>query len=431
MSHLLADMKPAMKSVTELTLCVIHEHIRLADTSVACGSETNEGRSLRHQQQQQQGATATTMCPKGLGVVAGSVFALLSAAVPNLQKVSLRGCCWDAALPSFGASCPHLISLDIQIPNVPIEALDDFGLHLPGLMSLSLANTLVSYFAEPEVTCYLQKLLRATQHCANLTYLEIEFAGRISLSLSNDAWLLIPRSLKHLMCDCDTLDSDSFITLKRRVQSLCLAEGHWSFPDCLKNFPVMKRLDIMLPGVVYVLCRTRIEILGEIRDNSHSRLGAFREWIWGKGCFLKCNDMRFHGSGKQILEVFSWLPQMPHVKNLTVVLEDNSMPLCLKDIPRLFPTADSLMIFGRVSAQSGVWGDDVLSLLAAQQCIKLLVMRCRQLAITAAGLVVLSHSFPCLEKVTILGEMIQGFSSEGELQAEIKKLGLETRMTFL
>lgn len=150
----------------------------------------------------------------------GIVFASLAMAVPKLEALQLLGCCWDAASPAFGASCPRLSSLRIEALHVPMSALQDFGTRLPHLTTLALCYHNDQRNEETEMVFeYMNAVLSVAQCCSKLTMLDIDFSQRITLECKFLSWGLLPQSLWNLRCSCAVDPSEAFDTLIRSLPS--------------------------------------------------------------------------------------------------------------------------------------------------------------------------------------------------------------------
>ncbi|MEW5316045.1 MAG: hypothetical protein WDW38_007435 [Sanguina aurantia] len=222
-------MAKAVLSVKALTLTVYHDtRVDNTDGDMDVDPSGPEARAKQLEQQKlRRDCRDFTLplqftCPNGLAVVSGGVFAILANAVPNLRELNLCGCCWDAAIPSFGLACPHLIQLDFEALSVPVEALMNLPANLPNLTSLGIMNYDAGAADQPQLAAYLDAFLPTTQQCARLANLDIELGEYPSLTCQPDTWALIPTGLQHLCCACYMAESPSFNTLIRRVPSLCL-----------------------------------------------------------------------------------------------------------------------------------------------------------------------------------------------------------------
>lgn len=426
MMRLLSGFQSEMQSVKELTLCVVDAHNKPQPDDVARGSECSGVVKPQLQLEQQPESTEfNTAVPQSHGAVAGNVASLLAAAVPNLQKLNLRGCCWDAALSFYGASCPDLVSLDVQVPNVPIEALHDFCVLLKSLQNVSVGNTMISGVdMTKQVNQYMEIFLRTTRRCANLKSLIIDFHRGVRLQLSPDAWVFVPSSLQHLACDSSMEGCESFKLLARRVRSLCYQSAAWDLPAQLLLYPILEHLHVLSMGFVSIKCKGSATPNNDIVSFSNGSLHALKEKFLSGRFSLKCSWVWFTGTSEEIQDVFTWLPQILEVDSLTLKLQGESAPLCLTQIQRLFPAVNLINLSKADLESAEHWGVDTLMPLTKLHSIRSLNLRNAHFSLDISDLVCLCSSAATLKDLTVNAKLIKGVV-ESELKAEMSKIGRE------
>lgn len=433
-------MAKAISHVKTLTLTVIH-HEYVEDK----GDEDNVGAIAALEGQPQQPEQPILLQPEvvpqddditpavhDLGLVSGGVFAMLAAGVPNLRELKLRGCCWDAALSTFGLACPHLIKLDFEALNVPLEALESFGKDLPNLVFVSIMNRVVETSSRRKLGRYLDAFLPTTQQCLQLSRLEIEFKEGTKVACQPDTWALIPADLKHLRCGCYMEASPSFDALIRRVPSLSL-----EVPPCdtlqqiFHEFPILEKVEFLSTcgEAVYVICDgdpPQQDDNNNVDDGFFDypfKLSDVKQRLLSGRFSLTCHSMSFTGSALEVRDVFQWLPTFSGVGMVEIVFEGNNAPPCMEHVVRLFPRVHQLILGGSFVGR-GVWDImEALGPLAALPKLGILTLRCPQLALTLDSLTQLCVSLPRLKVLIVAAEMCEGIVQADELASAIGMLG--------
>lgn len=444
MQCLLSEMKGAIQGVKSLTLKVVHRRVilrqlRMAASSLTVQTTLKPKHHRQQRQQQQRGLRSKAAveqyqaqkfeesfppkpfamtCPVELGTVCGSVFAMLADSVPNLRKLCLRGCCWDAALNAFGISCPLLDTLDIEVPHVPVQALRDFGKHLPNLVSVTAGNRrCVCKSDEPHIGLWMDIFLPSTQHCRRLTSLSLEFPAGCTLTCQPDVWKHVPTSLKHLQCGILLVQSDAFLELIRQMPSLCMeADSVGDLCQLFQHATLLERLEIMDSQAASLHCG------GDESAPAPSGLTMLKERFINGRFSLVCGGMSFIGTDEDVREVFKWLPQIPGIRQVELVCVGSMQPRCLEDVQRLFPEVREIILEGS-EGDEGEWDMEVLKPLATMSAVEHLELQCPQLVLTLPGLVQLCSSMEGLRELLLGADLCEDLN-ESDISAAIQGLGL-------
>lgn len=133
-------------------------------------------------------------CPSHLEVVPRMVYELLSAAVPNLEHLSLLGHCCDGALKAFGPACPELHILQVEASTVPVKALHRVFNYVPGLTDFMIIKRGAR---GNDLQLFTSEAFFLVRHCEYLTVLEMDFGGSFKLMCAKLVW---PVGLCELRC---------------------------------------------------------------------------------------------------------------------------------------------------------------------------------------------------------------------------------------
>lgn len=220
------------------------------------------------------------VCPATFRIVTGGVYALLAEAVPCLQTLRLQGCCWDAALDVFGASCSQLRAIVIQPLSVQMEALRGLGASLPHLTTLRFQITRIYEQNEEQLGKYMDAAMLEVKLCKALTHLVLHFDASMTLTCQPDSWVGLPCTLKCLECNCRVESSDTYATLMHTLTSLSLLESPCQkLVELFSSFPHLCALTLTgYDG----LC---VDFSGELE--SELRLGLLRKRFLEEGLFSR------------------------------------------------------------------------------------------------------------------------------------------------
>lgn len=482
MKVLLAGMANAVSSVTELTLQVNHRHSQLCQDSAVEKLATS-----RKQQQQQQDSYEEdseekdseekdseeegsdgeeedseeevpdeevsdeeedseeaheariamdldehgdpcigmgTHCPHGFGAVSGGVFAMLAAALPVLKKLKLYGHCWNPALPTFGAACPLLADLTVDLLRVPIDALRGLAQHLPAITSITLASWGLDIWEgdrdRAALQAYVDAALLEVKPCVKLAVLRIDLPDTVTLTCPSTLWEQLPMTLRHFECQCKVTRSSGFTRLTGRVPSLTVAEPPFlDLHTLLRNSPPLERLEVITNNTdewdTITLACSRAE------DLPWGQICPLKQRLLARHFSLKCFDLCLSGTVQEVQEVLSWLPRFADVHSITVVFRGGTMAPCLGRLPHLFGGVglDEIRLEGHVD-QSDLPDMDAgfFAPLAGMAELSSLDLSCVGMTLTVPGLVQLCMTLPDLEELT-------GPLSEGFIRSEVRSALLD------
>lgn len=448
MELFVVGMRNALSCVKKLKLTVDQRQIEFAKLSSAGGfevisAEGYEQQQQQNQQQQQQQQLVTLerfsaesfikRYPEELGVVAGSVFAVLASAVPKLCKLSLLGFCWDAALHSFGISCPHIASLKVDISTVSLKALQNFGNHLPHLVSISICGNNSNYQNTHQIDSHMDSFLRMTSPCLELKRLKIDCSSSdfFPITCNPGAWEMVPAGLQRFKCFCSMARTVSYDTLLRRVPNLFLSElPRDDLIKVLHDFPELKSLEMEN-------WRERVKIVcgfhhHHMEDSIPNRRALLKERILTQGFSLSCFSWEFSGTCQQIQEVFEWLPPFSSVEHLSFFLEDEATPGFLGQVMHIFPSVCRVTLKGPRDAEAEIWDMEVLRPLMhisqramTQNTSFVLDLRCSQFALTVPGVEKLCRNAPASMTLQVAPwVLVDGV----KFKDDFKQLGLECKL---
>lgn len=336
--YLIAGLGTALGNVTALSLHVISRKGKLTqaqavttpDDQVANALEQQQQHGEEQQQQEQlfeekdylamlaaladgDDAFKPTFMLVGPGegeVAPSSVFSMLAAAVPCLRSLTLSGCCWDALLPAFGASCRQVEELHVSIKHIPFSALKGLGHHLPSLRFLGILSD--SRGDQFLVAKYMDALMVEMQDCKQLYRLKLRFYetrcwdsttnGSISLTCKAESWSHLPKSLREFDCNSRIRSSGQYTTFIQGMRSLTLQEAPCDeLAQVLVDFPLLEHLLVNgaeMPGWHFTC------------PNDAVGMSSLRMRIGAVSFNLDYNQLTLKGTGTRIAEVFDCMPQV-------------------------------------------------------------------------------------------------------------------------
>lgn len=182
-------------------------------------------------------------CPDNLVCVASAVFTMLAAAVPNLVHLGLEGCCRDAALASFGSSCPQLRSLQVDDITVSLEALQPISQHLCNLTHFKIS---LPPGDQTQFERHVEAVLVLLQGCQLLETLELDFEYCGAVKVQRQLWQLLPPSLTELVTTCNLWpDAGGNICIPGSLQHLTmLGLQRIDLLSILQQAPLLQQLNV-------------------------------------------------------------------------------------------------------------------------------------------------------------------------------------------
>lgn len=341
-----------------------------------------------------QGSPPPTSCPASFAVVTRAVCAMLAAALPCLSNLTLRGCCRDPAFSAFGASCPHLIGLQVEALSLPIRALKGITTHLPQLTGFVLASPTLC----PDSPClavavqlmeYLEASLLALQPSTLLNAVRLGFDKRVILECKPGDWLHIPPNLHEFDCGCILRGIHNVPGLLSLLRTLSLNETprFEKVIQILSLAPHLQELDTTTNPACVVWCE---------REDTFSGIALLRERLL-TGLHIYLPSVHLVGSNAQIAAVMAALPASPFwTRSCVLQFVGDPQPNCLSDVARVFTRLNELTLLTDAPLlDMPVVGTELLEALAACTSLTTLWIRV-QMSHTTSNLLRLCLAMPAL-----------------------------------
>lgn len=272
--------------------------------------------------------------------VSKALCAMLAAAMPNLQRLTLSGMCIDVNLPVFGAKCPQLVCLQVEALTVPLFAIAQMHVALPGLTHFVLHSRSVGEGANLHL--YVDTVIRLLSGCSGLRVLELDFG-----SVANGANLLVccnlkewenrPKCLDDLRCNLEMIpllpgapalfDNLRFLT----VHELPLS----NLPQLLQHTPLLERATVTGDGDV--------ELCWLSNDDEEEDIVMSEDIPWYKeqllgGFQFSCPNVTLMGPTEAVVEVMTWLSPLANTTRCQIGLPGTVPdPKCTAMLERLCP----------------------------------------------------------------------------------------------
>lgn len=307
------------------------------------------------------GPGAPPSCPAQFSQISQALCSLLAEAVPNLQQLSIEGCCRDAAFPAFGSLCPQLARLKVEALTVPISALHSVGLSLPNLTCFTLTPPCVEddYDAAGR---YVDAALKALHSSKSLTTMMLDLHSKTRVSQGQ--WVVVPPRLVHfsihssinLLCNAPKVLSQlhtlSLSTIKGSVNFMLIIHA-------LTCAPQLKQLSANGAAELLVTCDSE-QVMLQVNYLRRRMLS---------GLDFVVPSLRLFGSSVKIHQVLASLPIIPSVESCTLIF--NQTPcLVLEHCSRGFPNLAQLILRSTSPFTSNThMGSELLASLAG--CVKL------------------------------------------------------------
>ncbi|MEW5313575.1 MAG: hypothetical protein WDW38_005133 [Sanguina aurantia] len=305
-----------------------------------------------------------TTCPEEFAQVSHAVCARLASALPHLQSLTLRGCCRDAALDTFGALCPGLTHLQVEALTVPITALQNLHQHLPSLVHLCIRKKYAFPPAPKHLTrrgdravyrrCairhtwgltgqYVDAALTAIHDCTSLRTLQLDLdkpPGGSGLCTRMSSHPLMPY-LEEVQSSCE-LPRDLYLPLMGGVQRLTLPELSFH-PD--SEFSMVPALE-GLQGLRQLTAAGDVELRFSSKRGDHMRtLSLLKQRMVLGGLHFIAPEINLHGSSRSIQADLKALHPLPGIVHCDVSVVDGSprADLCA-EAARAFPGMRELTV---------------------------------------------------------------------------------------
>lgn len=168
---------------------------------------------------------------------------MLAAVVPNLVNLGLEGCCRDAALASFGSSCPQLRSLHVDDITVSLEALQPLAQHLCRLSHFKIS---LPPGDQTKFEHHVEAVLVLLQGCPLLASLELDFEYCGAAKVKGQLWQLLPPSLTELVTNCNLwAGAGGNICIPGSLRRLTmLGLQHVDLLSILQQAPLLQELNV-------------------------------------------------------------------------------------------------------------------------------------------------------------------------------------------
>lgn len=187
--RLTEGLQSAMQSVKQLHITIHHTH-HLCESSSPAERPSNIGDSTIVVCKVCGDLNPNQKNPHSPEVRTHALLEHLAAAVPRLQKLDIGLSCQASVLHTFGALCPHLSSLAVDVMHVPASDLQALHKHLPCLTDLALGG---DGDRKSLLAAYVDASMAHLQHCERLAVLELDFGDL--LSCNQECLDLAPASL--------------------------------------------------------------------------------------------------------------------------------------------------------------------------------------------------------------------------------------------
>lgn len=415
MDCLLAGMRTGVRSTHHLTLRMAHKEEGLIQHSNP-GASPVQAVAV---EQQLQPSLLQAPFPASYGVVPGSVFGVLAAALPNLLELTLHGCCWDAVLPVFGTSCPKLRGLCVDANTVPSSVLGNMGIHLPRLECLTVTSANADPAQELQLGEYVDAVCFALQHSLTFSDLRLNFFYDLTLRCQTSSWILLPDSLKHMTCNCKLQPSGPLTNVFRGLTHLSVA--HSPCPDLvqvMKDFPLLRCLEVSEFSEdnepLHIACADRAGMYGVALLKERLLHGSFT---------LVSSEIIFSGTCRELQSLFAWFPK--DVGSSGCSIEDDFQGGLQEDflesLTCMFPGMASLTLLGTLAASTIPEMNLRFFQPLRRSRILGLDLLCPQFNLSTAGLTQLCSSLAGLEDP--IYQPCEAVDIQS-LDLELKKLGL-------
>lgn len=345
------------------------------------------------------------------------MFAILPPAVPTVCKLSLYVFCGDAALYSFGLFCPGIVKLKVDTSTVPLKALQDFGRHLPQLVSISLTGHTMDSQNNAQVSAYIDSFLRMTSQCLPLKHLKINIlsSDEAQLQCKPRTWKKLPAKLESFSCSCDVDGSVAFQKLICRIPRLGLYQvPRDSLFELIDDFPAHKSFKVLeqTDDALFVNCRDMQESDSDVSNQLSLTKERFLTGLFLAGCWR----IAFCGTSSAVSEVFKWLSPFPDVRCLSRELEGQNTPQFLGQVQHLFPKVEVVHLDGPRDADPAEGSikllRPLLQIAEAPDTHFTLDLKCPHFALTALGLGQLCSNSPTSKEFRLAHWMCGGMDAD-------------------
>lgn len=319
-----------------------------------------------------------------------SMFPKLAALLPQLQHLSLKGYCEDAALREFGLRCPRLKSLKIDAIQTQLKALRHIDQALPNLTHFILHNRgpldtehWHGYYSN--MRRYVDSCCLLLTKCKELKVLQLDlwaehrFTGpELVIECSKHVWDNLPPSLEELRCDVELRGILACLGLVSRVRVMHLADiADCRLPELMMLAPCLEKLTVEHGQ--------KVEVMWKHENISWSELSVLKARLLD-GFWLSCDSVSFTGSSVAVRDMMTWLPPLHDTTYCDVVFTDTVHDLDLLDqLARVFPVVVHLsFVDARRLTRTRDLDEGVLKALACVRSLRSIDMRLQLVSVDAS-----------------------------------------------
>lgn len=350
-----------------------------------------------------------------------------ASACPNLTCLSLAGCREANATAVFAAGCPGITHLKVQAVTVSLHVMDNLATHLPKLSKVTLTR---QEGPQDHVQAYAEAFFHKLAGCALLESLHIDLKAPydpFKLDAAALPWQVLPSSILQLRIDSPMMYEDSGVeeickmSAQLKRLTLSLEDPHNCIQGLLARFPELETLAFDT-GI------SAVETDGAMLELAHGHPRKKQPGMLDllqirckEGLHISCPNMCLSGSGEEVEDMLSWLPNMPVTTGrLAIRLSSNSINL--QHMSRVFPHVSALLISSNLA-----WVDvpaaagEMLAPLHGCNQLRELVLQI-QLGLTTTGLAQLCKSLPLLRYLSfthcvgvVLADLVEELGSVGHV----------------
>lgn len=285
-----------------------------------------------------------------LQAVADAVLDTLAAAMPNLKKLSIDGGFGQPVIRAFGLLCPQLTSLQVEALSVPATALQHVSKHLPRLTHLTLRACFPGWegFKDRDhhsLATYLSAAMVHLRPCAVLTTLETDWDVHSQEACGKECWDLAPHSLQEFSCNVPFQNPRTFLRFGSRLRRITMRNDLCGdLQQFLNHHPFLEELT--------VLGFHTVDLLDAGRDYKADRQHVTPDYYlplkerFAAGFKLSCSTVLLAGPSGEVREFLGWLPPLPSVKDVGILLKGNSRVECLQQLAGVFPSLSYIYVGG-------------------------------------------------------------------------------------
>lgn len=317
---LLSEMHQVLPSLVTAFMSVKSLRIRFQHQLYVKGRSNNASR------------TGKPFLSSSFAIITRELCIKLAAALPNLESLALEGNCVDAAFSAFGARCPRLHHLQVEIPTVPLEALTNVSRLLPNLTCFTFLPPRAKPHAS-EISKHVAAVMIALQPCTLLSKMNLDLTTRnFPMECLPARWQPMPTSLIDVTFKCARGSIvDAPPVLLNSVQKLNLSGC--SGADLFSLLEKSAQLGhISLPRSLVMTFACDTPGIAQGISLLKQRMQA--------GFLLEVCKVRLVGLSANVEDVLRMLPPLIGVLSCTLEILDPPNTLLLVSLNRVFPSLE-------------------------------------------------------------------------------------------